>query len=167
MKDLKEFLAAYVGKYGSAKVFVAGDQDFESVSGVTRIDKLDAENRPDIYIVNNAGINGDIAKNIETVAYSSDSDIIYSADSMPNAGLPGHARHKPLLLLDNFAVFSKNQQLLDVAEEPEVADVADVEEPEVAEEWPEGFPVSITGSDVEPEDEENEDEAPPTEPKVW
>ena len=171
MKNLEEFLAAYVKKYGSVKVVVDGDASWSFTShsheggpGVTEVEAADA----DVYIVSNAGVNSDIANEVETVVYSSTSKINYRPNNQPNAVMSS-TKHSQLFLSDNLAVFSTNPQLIELSEQvgttptPEQAETMQVEEPNTVEELPEGFPFSVTGTETSEEDDEPKSE----EDKVW
>jgi len=166
MKNLEEFLAAYVREYGSVKVTVGGDGSYTSTSGVTEV----AANEADVYIVNNAEIDGKIANGVETVVYSSTSKINYRPQHQPNAGMV-NTKHSEIFIFDNFAVFSTNNQLAELKQESEEAELSeqvgttltpeqtetiqveelDTREPETVEELPEGFPFSIAGAETKEE----------------
>lgn len=187
MKNLQEFLAAYVREYGSVKVIVNGDGNYASTSGVIEVE---SRQEADVYIVNNAEVDSGIAKDVETVVYSSTSKINYRPQHQPNASIV-NTKHSEMFIFDNFAVFSTNHQLAKLKPNPITTtseqvgttlapeqmetvqmEELDTEQPETVEELPEGFPFSIAGAETEEELDSvdmlaEEDEEGDEPKKVW
>jgi len=171
MKTVKDFLTAYVKKYGSANVVSTGDIDISrlSIPGVKKVEKASDAN---VYVVADAPIDGDIVDEVDTIVYTADPLNLRPANQ-PEAGMArkphGKVRVSDTVMVYTTVEFPDREPLVAEPEvEPDVY-VADELEEEQTPPRDAGVPFSISGAETADEEEEDEGESniPPIEPKVW
>jgi len=162
MKELNDFLnGCVVSKNADIKVLVNGEYVDINTPRVTET----KDNDFDVYIVNNAGIDPDIADIADVIVYCSSKPIDYNPKANPERTMR-NKRHVQNILSPNLVVYSMGEiPVVSVSEpksivEPVIKEtVGTTLEPEAV-----GTPLSISGGAPEPESTDNVE--PPI-GKVW
>ena len=168
MNTIEEFLKKYVSVNGPSTVKMGGEPMNISIQGISETEF----GTPDIYIVNQIGVDSSIAEKVKTFVFANDEGVSFNLRSEPQAAMR-QARHSVVYSSDNLAVYSTDGDVLGVYVEPIVDDVY-VPSDNLVGTTPSpndlGVSFNITGAEDQDEDQdEDEDQGEPlkwSEPKV-
>jgi len=161
MKTINEFVASYVDHNGSARVLINGDYVDIDVEGATQVVDLPA----DIYVVNNAGIDGDILNGVGTILVTSDVPLGLKSNTFPS-NVMNSTLFKKTALSPN--LFAYELDGLPSEPEPEPEPVVNTTIPPDSlgsENYDDGVPFSVTGG--EEEDTDEDEDVDPESQMVW
>lgn len=159
MNTIEEFLKKYVSVHGPSTVKMDGEPINISIQGISEAEF----GTPDIYIVNQMGIDSSIAEKVKTFVFANDGGVNFNLKSEPQSAMQ-QARHSVVYSSDNLAVYSTNANVLGeekVEIEPVVDDLyVPSDNPVGTTPSPNDLGVSfnITGAEAEDQDEDQGEE---------
>ena len=159
MNTIEEFLKKYVSVNGPSTVKVGGEPINISIQGISET----KFGTPDIYIVNQIGIDSSIAEKVKTFVFANDGGVNFNLRSEPQSAMQ-QARHSVVYSSDNLAVYSTDGDVLGVYIEPVVDDVyIPSDNPVGTTPSPNDLGVSfnITGAEDQDEDQDEEPKVDP------
>ena len=107
MNTIEEFLTKYVAVNGPATVKLGGDPINISVEGVTEAEF----GTPDIYIVNQVGVDSYVAEVVETFVFANDGGVDINLKAEPQSAM-NRLNHRIVYQSSNLAVYSTNGDVL-------------------------------------------------------
>ena len=107
MNTVEEFLAHYVSVNGPSTVKLGGNPLSVSAEGITEADF----GTPDVYIVNQVGVDSTIAESVKTFVFISDAGVDINAKSEPESAIQ-QSRHRLVHKSENLAVYSTQSDVL-------------------------------------------------------
>lgn len=149
----------YVSVHGPSTVKMDGEPINISIQGISEAEF----GTPDIYIVNQMGIDSSIAEKVKTFVFANDGGVNFNLKSEPQSAMQ-QARHSVVYSSDNLAVYSTNANVLGeekVEIEPVVDDLyVPSDNPVGTTPSPNDLGVSfnITGAEAEDQDEDQGEE---------